>query len=260
MMWKIFALLSIIVALTAQEWNASDRDSDMVLSNGNLTVSMSYSGYVRATVGKTSGTWGWEIKVDTLGSQAPVMGISALLGNNTNWLGTNTHSIGAHPYGSVTSNYRQGITENSSLTFGPAVAGDVYSFFMNCDSRSLKIYRQGVLVSTLALTGDMATASIYPAVGSASSSHVVTANFGSTAYAYPDLFSANAASSYIGVTPPAPPAAPTQLSVAVETLAVLNELYRIVCLATFTLGILWGQRTWSTIWRAISSKTLWGNS
>lgn len=60
----------------AVTWNSSDKHADIVLSNGGLTASLAgasgtSSRAVRATQGKSSGKWYFEIVIDTYGGSTP---------------------------------------------------------------------------------------------------------------------------------------------------------------------------------------------
>ena len=81
-------------------WNSSDKSAGVTLSNGNLTA-QGGTGGVRATTGRNSGKWYFEIRFDAVGG-----------GTNTTGLGSSSFSIG---------------TENSTQAWRLGTSGDVYN-------------------------------------------------------------------------------------------------------------------------------------
>jgi hypothetical protein len=57
-------------------WNPSDKATDIVLTNGNYTAACTSTGCVRATVSRgTSGKYYFEVRVDTVSSHFPMIGV-----------------------------------------------------------------------------------------------------------------------------------------------------------------------------------------
>ncbi len=169
-------------------WNPSDRDDDLTLSDGNRTVAMPWFGGVRSVASKASGIWYWEIRVDANGVNAPVMGIANASFDTSTYPGNDLHSIGAYPYGSTAEILVRAASVASALgPIGPSGVGDIYSFLLNLGTRQVSFFRNGVIAHTAAMAGSLATGAVFAAVGRATGSHQVTANFGASAWAYPGI-------------------------------------------------------------------------
>ena len=162
-------------------WNPSDKNANLALSNGNRTATGWVTNWaaVRATLGKSSGKWYWEVHWDTSDSAAVALGIgtsSASIANG-NFPGTDANG---HGYYYSNGNYYTG---NSPSAYGAGFApGDTIGFALDMTGGTLTIYKnnssQGVMVSGLSGT-------FYPMLGAgAAGAPILTANFGLTAFTY----------------------------------------------------------------------------
>ncbi len=171
-------------------WSPSDKSAGMVLSNGNRTTDGSDGGVVRATVGKSSGKWYWEITPQA-GPERDV-GIA----NSTHTLATycgGTANSWAY-YGGDGNKYTNGGGAGYGATFG---AGDVIMFALDMDNGKVWFGKNGTWQASgnpaagtnAAFTG--LTGTIYPCIGGGDNG-VAIANFGASAFTYtlPSGFSA----------------------------------------------------------------------
>lgn len=162
---------------TYATWNSADKSPDVTLSGGNLTIdsaSASNEG-VRATIGKSSGKWYWEVTiVDRDFGYVGVAAASETLDNRYIGQGANGWS------------YRSDAVKlnNASATaYGATfVDGDVIGVALDLDAGSIVFYKNGVSQGT-AFTGLSGT--LYPAnsIGAGTSAQH-TANFGASAFSY----------------------------------------------------------------------------
>ncbi|PIH56945.1 SPRY domain-containing protein [Paenibacillus sp. LK1] len=158
--------------------NPNDMGSGNTLSNGNLTVSSTSYG-VRATHGKTSGKWYWEVSLISGTDLRFALGISnksysftSIVTTSPNW-----RSFGGNGYR---------YPENSSYGTGLAV-GDVIGVALDLDNGKLEFYKNGVSMG-ISHTDVKELGEVYPTMGaliaSNSTARVVTFNFGATPFAY----------------------------------------------------------------------------
>lgn len=168
---------------TYATWNPADRFNAVsnipTLSNGNLTVSLGGGWYaVRATIGKTSGSWFYQIKVDVtnyvmIGVATASSGLSyAGNGNPYSW-GISTNGYNNYP-GGYASN---GVGFN---------AGDIMGCSILRGSNTAKFYKynSGTSSWNLVYTADTSAAgaaAIYPYCSVLDGTG--TANFGASAFA-----------------------------------------------------------------------------
>lgn len=94
--------------VTYATWNPSDKAADITLSNGNLTADHDGSASadlncVRATIGKSSGKWYWEIVTSNfegyIGVANASLGLTSWLGGDTNGWSYCGTEISGHVYG-----------------------------------------------------------------------------------------------------------------------------------------------------------------
>lgn len=171
---------------TYATWNPADKGSGVVLSNGNLTETKSVAGWgtglVRATIGKSSGKWYWEITDTTDVGRHFLAGIS--LGTAAgSYLGIDTNGWGWYSNdGTIVHN---GVHNSINGTlFG---AGSVLGFALDMNAGTLAVYLNGSLMNVLnggkAVTGLSGT--VYPAEDMYDAGQQATVNFGATPFVYP---------------------------------------------------------------------------
>lgn len=159
-------------------WDTVNKGTNVInFGNNNLTVSITNAyGSARATTGKTTGKWYWEIKVDV--NNASMIGIVSKTGDlNTN-LALSSNAI--LYYGDSGAIYPSGTNYGSAYgkdsVIGVALNLDVgeLSFFVNGVSK-------GVAVNNISSMGE-----VFPVVtsGSSSGGGTFTANFGATSFIY----------------------------------------------------------------------------
>lgn len=162
---------------TPVTWNPDDKGSIIVLSNGDLSMDTSAAGNwngARATVGKTTGKWAFEIT--TRSTFQIFIGVgtsqSAVGPASTDFVGHDAYGYGY--YGANGQLYYNG----SGSAYGSAyVAGSVITVIFDADARTLQFKLNGTLqgspIDISALSGALyPIASIY--------ANGLDANFGPT--------------------------------------------------------------------------------
>jgi hypothetical protein len=169
-------------------WNPNHRHSSVALSGGNL-ISQGVrfnEGGVRATIGKNSGKWYWEIKLTTLGTGGILdLGLGSRLGIaliqepvGVSLLGSSSLSWGIGNYdGAVFNPFN--ISYNNQNQIGLNVT---IGFALDMDAGTLKYYIAGV-DKGIAHTG--ITGVVFPVWAYSDCTSQFTANFGATAFDYP---------------------------------------------------------------------------
>lgn len=169
-----------VAAVTYATWNPSDKHAEITLSGGNLVATGSTTptnSAVRANIGKSSGKWYWEVRVNTLGTGvAPGIGSST---QNLNAAGAFNNLEGLRVYYSGNGNIYLPNT-GFGATFG---AGDVVGCALDMDTGDFKVYKNGSLQGTV-VTGLSGTIYPYSIVISEAVPAQVTANFGASAFAH----------------------------------------------------------------------------
>ena len=163
-------------SVTYATWNPADKDAGVTLSNGNLTATNIVANKsVRATIGKTSGKWYWEVtnnaaQENDMGIGNVSMLLSAYPGNDANGVGYD--SVDGKLYKS-----------NAAVATGGATytTSDIIGIALDVDAGTVKFYKNNTLQYTY--TYSIAGA-IYPATGGFASGASCTANFGATAFAF----------------------------------------------------------------------------
>lgn len=161
------------VAAAAQAvstWGPYDKALNVVLSNGDRTYSSTtfQNSVVRSIVGKRSGRWYWELTLNTVG-------------------GANALNFGVWPRSRPIDTY---VFQTSGVyrawPVGLRSAGDVFGFALDLSNAAagvLKVYRNNVLVDTLALGA--VTEAWHAAIGDDNSGgSLVTANFGGSPFVF----------------------------------------------------------------------------
>lgn len=159
---------------TYAAWNSADKDANVSLSGRNLTASGPF-GDARATQGKSSGKWYWELTCTTLNTTF-LSGIGDSSQSLSNSIGNDVHGYG----------YRKldGKTFHAAATavYGASYAsGDIISIALDMDAGTLEFFKnnatQGVAFSGISGT-------YFPMVGASSTTFAITANFGASAFNY----------------------------------------------------------------------------
>lgn len=165
-------------ALNYATWNPAFKSSAITLSGGNLTAQIGTSavGLVRATLGKGSGKWYWEV-TGCAGTTGPISGIVTASTATSDFPGGTINDIGYYsPNG--------GIYNNSGViqTFAAYTSTDVIGYALDPAGNTLKVYKNGALQGSVAI----GATTWYPAVGQSGggSTANAVANFGASAFAY----------------------------------------------------------------------------
>lgn len=161
--------------------NPSDKSANITLSGGDLTATGNGLWYsVRATQGKSSGKWYWEITCTTVGGSGMfaggIMNSSAVL---TNYPGANVNGRGYHAAsGNI---FNNGDTGVPGITY---TSGAVIGVALDMDNGECKFYKNNTQ-SGSTLTG--LTGTWYPALSPGdfpSQGSILTVNFGASALTY----------------------------------------------------------------------------
>lgn len=152
--------------LASTTWDPADKAAGVTLSNGNLTASYTdySSSQVRASVGKSSGKWYWEVRIDY---------------RNTN----SALNIGVWPRTRAIT--QSTYTSTGVYRFWPTVpaVGEILGFAFNADAGTLAVYKSNVLQGTVTgLTGGLWS----PVLGddNGGAALTATANFGASTFTY----------------------------------------------------------------------------
>lgn len=174
--------------ITYATWNPLDKSVNTILSNGNLTATETggIDQQVRATIGKSSGKWYWELTSVNMALEAnSTWGISQITDSldTSPGYGPNSYAL-ANGYGG-TWHDRGTLGFGGYNTYTTALTDDTVTvgFALDMDAGTLEIYFNGVSQG-IAFTG--LTGTFYPASGSYSGYTLqTTANFGATWFSYP---------------------------------------------------------------------------
>lgn len=167
---------------TYATWSPSDKAGGITLSNGNLTAAASSSSTyseVRATLGKSSGKWYWEITC--VGDQTA--GIALLGASLSDGLGAGIADYGwMAAHGTYNGIYHGNVKIVASSTTDIA-AGTVIGVALDCDNNTLILYANNVQ----AVTTSIVSGTWFPSTGqiyNQSSFVTASANFGATPLVY----------------------------------------------------------------------------
>jgi hypothetical protein len=164
--------------MTIVTWDTVNKGTGVTLSNGNLTAVIPNSNNaVRASTGKTSGKWYWEISFSALSNAH--LGIVNSLYNLSAYAVT-----GANARVYYNGN---GLKYPEGASYGAPYAGsDIIGVSLNVDDGTLEFYKNGVSQG-VSHTNIKTMGEVYPFVTSGSSTvgNTNTANFGATQFAYP---------------------------------------------------------------------------
>lgn len=154
-------------------WNPSDKGAGITLSGGNLIATCVASNTsCRATLGKSSGKWYWEV-VST--SNQAGIGVSKSTDVTSTWVGGGTNSYGWYGADGKLYNNGSGLTPaNGTYTT------NTLGFALDMDNGTLYCYLDNVLQPKI-ITGLSGT--YYPGVGN-NTAFSATANFGQNPLTY----------------------------------------------------------------------------
>jgi hypothetical protein len=163
-------------------WSPSEKHSSAILSNNNLTVEVAWKQSARATIGKTTGKWYWEVKVDKVPStNTPSIGVvsgsvdvSQLISTGSN-TGTRSYS------GQDGKKYPDGVFYGETYT-----VNDVISVLLDMDNGTLEFWKNGVSQG-VSHTDILSLGEVFAFVNNGSGNSdtaIYTANFGLTAFVY----------------------------------------------------------------------------
>lgn len=145
-------------------WNPSDKDPNTTLLNSNLTSQGDGTGAVRATVGKSSGKWYFEVYVEYLTGTASV-GVCTAVGDLNAAPGSAADganvSIGYQSGGSVWSN------SSGIAVFTSYGAGSLIMVAFDMGARKLWFGKNGTWLTATPGTGghDLNASTYFPVVG-----------------------------------------------------------------------------------------------
>lgn len=171
-------------APTYATWNPADKGATVVLSGGDLGVTSGSGGTwngssVRATIGKSSGKWQFEVEIGALSGAtvAVVVGVGKSTASLASFLGSDANGWG---YFGANGNK----INNSTLTAFGAVfnATDVITCYYDADTGTVGYLLNGADQGTIAsgLTGE-----VFPMLSVYSSTITTLASFGEVALQHP---------------------------------------------------------------------------
>ena len=178
---KIGQFSNLAADLSGVYLNPDDKNASVVLSNGNMTAFTNFTGYfgVRASEGKTTGKWYWEAKMVTSNFWFDI-GISNANYDLVGSISADANTVGVYPQSNgIAACFVESVLEGTNITH-PAL-GEYWGFALDVDSKTLKVYTDGVLRVTLTYT---LTGAIFPTVMPYDATHGGTVNFGATAFAH----------------------------------------------------------------------------
>ncbi len=166
---------------TYATWNPSDKGSGVTLSVGNLEwVGRQTNGGCRATIGKSSGKWYWEMYPRAAGGRYGMVGVANSSANIADYPGSDVHGWSYDGGGVSPLKYHSATgTAYGSLVTTPFVT----SVLLDMDAGELTFWRNG---STMGLAYTGLTGTIFPMAGGDTNSvdSGLLANFGATAFSY----------------------------------------------------------------------------
>jgi len=158
-------------------WSSTDKTSNAVVSNGNLTYTAAASfELTRGTIGKTSGKWYWEVTATTATDATIGVANASQSITGDQWVGISANSWSwAQFNGFMYTNNASGVSAGSYAN------GDVIGIALDMDTGTISYYKNGVFAgSQTGLTG-----TVHPAIGNYTSATInATANFGATPFKY----------------------------------------------------------------------------
>lgn len=163
---------------TYATWNPADKNTNVTLSNGDLTAykSDSYGG-VRSTVAVSTGKWYWEVLIDSGAGNYPMVGVCPLsLGINTDGMKSSQSFMYC-----MTNGYKVNSSWPGSAYGATCVNGDRIGVALDMTAGTITFYKNGVSQG-VAFSG--VTGTLCAVVSSGSGPIQETANFGASAFNY----------------------------------------------------------------------------
>jgi hypothetical protein len=169
----------------AVTWNPSDKNTNISLSNGNLTATATNTSWksVRATDYKSSGKWYWEVTIDVGANH--IIGIGTSSANINSYAGSDVYSYGYR--GTTGQKFHSG----SSVAYGATyTVNDVISIALDLDNGKIWWAKNGVWQAggNPAAGANEAYSGVsgnFCLMGSPyNNTNAVTANFGATSLSY----------------------------------------------------------------------------
>jgi len=174
-------------SVPAVTWNPSDKSANIALSGGNLLAQQSatntWNGTVRATIGKSTGKWYWEVVVTNLNPDNSFIGaVCNSTAPLTNYCGSDANGWGYYYDGTK---YHSG----SSAAYGSSYAtGAVIGVALDMDNGKVWFSKDG----TWQASGDPAagtnaaytglTGTLYPATSLYRNNNQATGRFASSSW------------------------------------------------------------------------------
>jgi len=176
-----FSFSSPALALTYATWNPADKSSNATLTNGNLTTTRAAGGNdeanTRATIGKSSGKWYWEIEItNQIGELEQGVGDSSAVIDTSGLFAGDSH--GWSYYGNSGGLKRHASTAAYGSNY---VTNDIISVLLDMDAGTLTFWKNG---SGLGQAYSGLSGTIYPMAFAYVATEAVTANFGANTFAY----------------------------------------------------------------------------
>jgi len=161
-------------------WNPSDKDGDITLSGGNLSASSIDLGSVRSVLPCTSGSWNFEVLINTDSTDKVVgMANSSFVITTVIGRAVGLNSIGYEWGGGI---YVSGALIATAATFA---AGDVIGVMYDSAIRTISFYKNGVFQYT-ATGANVPSGDLYAALGFKTTAvGTMTAHFASGGLTYP---------------------------------------------------------------------------
>jgi hypothetical protein len=102
--------------ITYATWNPSDHGTSITLSGGNLTATNSAGGWnsVRATIGKSTGKWYWELQINNSDVTHFILGIGNSSFSVNNYIAQSARSGGVQVNFGNWASYANGVTSDYS--------------------------------------------------------------------------------------------------------------------------------------------------
>lgn len=170
---------------TYATWNSADKAANISLSGGDLTVTRGGAGPagVRATIGKATGKWQFEVKcISTTGVFDIFFGLAnttasltALPGNDANGWALALDDGGYYHSGNL------GFASGGFV----AAVNDVFTLYWDADAATMSIKRNGTVLTPNPLFSTL-SGTLYPIICTQNDTTVLTANFGATALDFPE--------------------------------------------------------------------------